>query len=276
MASSCRPSRAAGVVAAIAFVVSGCGGGSHSAPSVPSAPTTTQATWSVAQRGDIVEIAYGRGSDYPQYAALHTDSGYLRLNYGPTSGWGTSLILPPSFWSGGTYYQGAPLAASWTVDGTNLVVSFTGSISGLQFTGQIRLSPPTSSSISGVVTVEVSGSVALDSRPGEAFKPVMLSSMRVSADQWDAQSASVESQLVPIPTAGWILQPPVRGQRFALTGGTSAWKANAPTIEIALDESRDVTGWVTASANPNADNVGFWAATDVLVRSWHYDVTARP
>lgn len=261
-----------GAAFALAVAVLSCGGG----PSPSPGPAPVSATWSVARSGTIIEIGYGSGSDFPQYAALHTESGYFRLNHGRGSGWGTSVILPPTFWASGAYHQGAPIAASWTVSGSTLVVSFSGAVSGLQFVGEIRLAPPGATSITAAVTVEASGSPALDPRPGEAFKPVMLSSMHVSDSQWDARSATVDAQTFPISAAGWIVQPPVRGRVFGLTGGTSAWKANAPTIEIALGESRDITGWVTTGADPNADNVGLWAAADVVLRSWQYTVTARP
>ena len=62
----------------------------HVAPQAPA--------WSVSRNGNILEISYGSDSDYPQYAALHLDSSYLRMNYGPGSGWGTSVVLFPSFW----------------------------------------------------------------------------------------------------------------------------------------------------------------------------------
>ncbi|MCS7105408.1 MAG: hypothetical protein NZ954_07615 [Thermofilaceae archaeon] len=43
-------------------------------------------SWSITQKGDILQIAYGMRGSYPQYAALHLDSGYFRVNYGPESG----------------------------------------------------------------------------------------------------------------------------------------------------------------------------------------------
>jgi len=55
-------------------------------------------SWNVHQNGNILEIAYGSGEDFPQYAALHTDSGYLRLIPTCDSGWGTSVVVTPSFW----------------------------------------------------------------------------------------------------------------------------------------------------------------------------------
>jgi hypothetical protein len=232
-------------------------------------------TWSIARRGRIVEVGYGSGSDFPQYAAVHADSSFLRLNYGRRSQWGTSIVLLPSFWAAGSYYQGAPITVDWRKEGPDLVILFGGSISGLHVQGQIRLTPPASNSISVGVTVCVAGNVNLDRRPGEAFKLVALSSMHISADHWDARLVQVDLQSFPIPDEGWIIQPPVVGRMFALRAGSSTWKINAPTLEIVLEEAREITGWKADSCDPNDDNLGFWAATDQVIRFWQYTVTAR-
>ena len=245
-----------------------CGGRNGSDASVAN-------MWSVARRGRIVEVGYGSGSDFPQYAAVHTDSSFLRLNYGRRSQWGTSIVLLPSFWAAGSYYQGAPITVDWRKEDPDLVILFGGSISGLQVQGRIRLTPPAANAISGGVTVCVAGNVNLDRRPGEAFKPVALSSMHIGTDHWDARLAQVDLQAFPIPDQGWIIQPPVIGRLFALRAGSSTWKSNAPTLEIVLEEAREITGWKTHSCDPNDDNLGFWAATDQVIRSWQYTVTAR-
>ncbi len=232
-------------------------------------------SWSVAQRGCIIEVGYGSDSDFPQYAAIHTDCGFLRLNYGRDSGWGTSIILLPSFWAAGCYYQGAQITVGRRNEGADLVISFSGKISGLRAQGQIRLVPPRPNSISGTVTVNVDGDVDLDCRPGEAFKPVVLSSMHISVDLWDAQSAQVDSQSFPIPARGWIIQPPTVGRRFALKAASSTWKTNAPTLEIELNEGREITGWKGDSSSPDDDNLGLWATTDRVIHFWQYTFTAK-
>ena len=240
------------------------------------ATPTLPNSWSVAQVESIVEVGYGSGSDFPQYAALHTESSFLRLNYGPRSAWGTSIILLPSLWVAGSYHQGGQIRAAWRKEGADLEISFSGSISGLQAQGQIRLSPPQSNSISGTVTVNVDGDVNLDCRPREAFKPVALSSMHISVDDWDARSVQIGTQSFPVPAWGWISAAPAAGRRFGLQSGNSNWKTSAPTLEIELDEGREIAGWKTASCNPNDDNLSLWAATDHVIRSWEYTFAAKP
>ena len=233
-------------------------------------------SWKIIERGSIVEVAYGSETDFPQYAALHLESGYFRLNYGPGSGWGTSVILLPSFWEKGIYYQGASISYTWRTEGSELLLSFTGNISSLNISGNICMAPPTQNLLSATISINVDGNVELDNLPGEAFKPVMLSSMHISTNMWDTQLAYVASQSFEIPEEGWIIQPPDQGRIFGLKGGTSDWKLNAPSIEVTLDQPMQITGWVTPSNDPNDDNVGFWAASNQIIRSWQYTVIAKP
>lgn len=239
-------------------------------------PVSAQ-TWLVQQRGTVLEISYGSGTHFPQYAALHLDSSYFRMVYAPQSGWGTSVILLPAFWSQGRYYQGAPVTASWRTEGKDLVLSVSGAIAGLRVSLEVRLAPPSAYSfVAEVRTTNVTGTVLLDNRPGEAFKPVMLSSMRISATQWDTRVAYVEGRIIGLPSSGWVLNPAVTASRFGLIGGTCSWKVNAPTMEVILRQPRplQITGWVTYSTNPNDDNVGFWAASSQVLRSWQYNLRA--
>ncbi len=237
---------------------------------------TLSKSWDIAEKGTIAQICYGAGADFPQYAALHLESGYFRMNYGPESGWGTSVILFPSFWQGGFYYQGAPVSYTWTTEGSDLLLSFAGSISSLNISGNIRIIPPSQNSLSATISVNIDGNVELDDRPGEAFKPVMLSSMHISANMWDTRLAYIDSQSFEIPEEGWVVQPPAEGKVFGLEGGTSDWETNAPTIEVTLGQPMQITGWVTHSSDPNDDNVGLWAASDQIIQSWQYTVTAKP
>jgi hypothetical protein len=231
-------------------------------------------SWSVAQKGSLLEVGFGGGLDFPQYAALHTNTGFLRLNYGPGSGWGTSIILVPSFWEAGLYHQGTQISVAWRMEMRDLVMPFSGLISNLWVFGEVRFKPPKTHLISCIVAVGVDGRVELDRRAGEAYKPVALSSMHISADRWDAKSVQIHSKSFEITENGWIVQPPIVGNRFALKGGSSAWKRHAPTLEIVLNTSLEITGWRTDSSNPDDDNIALWAATDRVLRSWQYTVIA--
>jgi hypothetical protein len=261
------------------------------APATPSSSPTVESlygTWDVTQTNNILHIAYGTGLAVYEYAALHLNSSYFRMNYGPPSGWGTSLILLPAFWSKTAcsssegYCQGASVEVTWQIEKPDLVLSITGNIGGLSVSSLVDISPPTTHAIIARITTTVTGSIPLDmNRPGEAFKPIMLSSMRVSATEWDTRGAYTDEQSWPLPKKGWIIPPPVTATErpvnalhFGLKGGTSAWKTNAPTIDVLLDQAMQVTGWVTKSDNPNDDNVGLWAASDKILTSWSFTVTA--
>ena len=241
--------------------------------------STAKNTWSVNQNGTILQIGYGSGTNFPQYAALDLNSGYLRMVYSTTSQWGTSVVLLPALWSQAAcptdYCQGAPITATWKTMGTNLVFSIQGTIATLNVASTLALTPPANNVFAAQVSTKVTGTIKLDNRPGEAFKPVMLSSMHISSTEWDSQAAFSGTQTYSYPSSGWILQPPIVTRNFGLQGGTSSYKVNAPTVEIALDQGRQVTGWVTSSTNTNDDNIGFWCATSKVLASWSFGITAE-
>lgn len=235
-------------------------------------------SWHVSQRPNLWEIFYRfPNGSMSQYAALHTNDSYFRMIYGSESGWGTSVILMPSFWSGGALYQGTAVQGSYQTQGPDLVLQLTGSRQGLTTQVSVRLFPPGSSELQARVQAFTSGQVTLDTnRPNEAFKPVMLSSMRISNSLWDTRQAYVDCNAYNLPLSGWMIQPAVSGRLFGLIGGTSDWKPNAPTIEVELDQPLTITGWVTSSQDPNDDNVGFWAASQQVMPAWAYTLRATP
>lgn len=247
----------------------------------PSHANTTTNTWSVSpdSTGTILQIGYGSGTNFPQYAALYLTTGYFRMVYSTVSEWGTSIVLLPALWSKAScptdYCQGAPITATWKAVGSNLVFSIQGTIATLQVSDTVTLTPPANNRFVAHISTTVAGSVVLDNRPGEAFKPVTLSSMHISSTEWDTQAAFIANQTYPIPASGWILQPPIVANDFGLQGGTSSFKTNAPTVEITLSKARQVTGWVTSSTQTSDDNVGFWCATTKVLPSWSYSITAE-
>lgn len=232
--------------------------------------------WYVNQNGSLLEISYGTSGNQPQYAALDLNSSYLRLNYGPSSGWGTSVDTMPIFWSGGSLFQGYGVNYSTQTVGPNLEITLDGSEDGLSTHETVTIAPPSGNSITADVSASTTGTVALDSRPGEAFKPVFLSSMYDSPTVWDASDAFAGSSSYAFPSGGWIVGPsPVVSESvFGLHGGTSTWKTNAPTMTVTFPNPIQVAGWLTTDSNPNDDNVGYWAASDTVLSSWNYQLRA--
>ncbi len=233
--------------------------------------------WSVSQNGSLLQINYGTVANSPEYAVLDLSSSYFRMNYGPTSGWGTSIDTMPSYWAGGNLFQGYGVAATTATNGPDLVLTLDGASNTLSTHETITLSAPSNNSISAVVSATTSGSVQLDARPGEAFKPVFLSSMHDSATSWDASHPFVGSTTYNFPAGGWIVPPtpPAVDTRFGLLGGTSAWKTNAPSVFVDFANPIQVAGWLTTDGNPNDDNVGFWGASDAVMSSWNYRLTVN-
>lgn len=238
---------------------------------------TGDATWLVTRTRGQLRIAHGAGGHVPQYAALHLRDSYFRLNYGPGAGWGTSIVLLPVYWCDGLCHHGARVSATWDEVGRDLVLSLGGRIGDLDVSLRVSLSPPGRELVVARVEAACAGRPRLDARAGEAFKPVMLSSMRISPTLWDAGSAFVDEERLPIPTSGWLRPPPFpRARALGLRGGTSAWKRNATTIRVEFDRPITVAGWVTPSADPNDDNVGLWAASDAPLERWSYRIVATP
>ncbi len=158
----------------------------------------------------------------------------------------------------------------------DLEVEISATIAGLSCSGKIQLRPPANNRLEATVTMTTTGSPKLDVRADEAFKPLLLSSMRISDKEWDASSVHVGGKGYSIPASGWLVHPAVKTTQLAIKGGTSSWKKNAPTMEITLAQPLSVTGWVTSRMNPNEDNVGLWPASPKILSSWSYTIVARP
>jgi hypothetical protein len=235
--------------------------------------------WSVQYTGannSQLQVYYTTATGTSQYAALDTASSYIRFVNGPSSGWGTSVCLLPCYWSGGVLYQGAPVTVVVSKSAGKLVLDLNGTIGTLVVSERVAISPPSHHQIVADVSVQiVSGTAVLDDRPGEAFKYVFLSSMHESPTSWDSSAPTIGAETISFPAGQWIVAPdPVQtAATFGLLGGTSTWKKNAPTVEIEFLDPLQIAGWLNPDANPNDDNVGYWAATDVIPAMWSYTIT---
>jgi hypothetical protein len=242
------------------------------------------ARWDLAIRGGIAELFFGSGSTFPQYAALHLDSGYLRLVSGPCDAWGTSVVVVPTVWERGARgpVQGAPVTIrSVQEEDGRLAVSFAAQVASLQIAGQLCFLPPVRGRAAVLVSVALEGDLPLETRrPWDMFKPLLLSSMWVSADRWDASQAFADEKVLSIPRGGWIAEPPLPARRFGLYGGSSRWQQErragpAPAVEVLLGRAMPVAGWVTPDDCTDHDNVGLWPASSHVLGSWRYSVAAR-
>ena len=237
------------------------------------------AKWSVTYGGKAdseLRIAYGADADSPQCAVLHTRDSYLRLSYGRDCAWGTSIVTMPIYWSGGKNHQGVRVNVEWATQGDNLVLTSTGTSKKLEIYEVITLQPPSDQAMVVKVEARTSGTLHLDDRPGEAFKPVFLSSMHISDLDWDCRSVFISDETICFPRSGFFVTPsPVRyATTFGLNGGTSRWKKNSPTVTFELEEPMQIAGWVSGSRKVSSDNVGLWAASERVLPAWAYTIAA--
>lgn len=236
--------------------------------------------WHVTQRKRVLRVAYRVGEfNIPQYCALHLDSSYFRLCPSVVCGWGTSVVLLPAFWSHGRLLQGAPVTVEWEAIGDDLHLYARGKVGRLDVDLDLTLDPPSLGHIIARVHGQSRGEMPLDQRPGEAFRLVTLSSMRVADHLWDACIAYADDKHFEIDRNGWFLptEPVLQAREFGLVGGTSKWKVNAPTIGIALDRPRQIAGWRTPSDCTSDDNLSLWAAETTSEQTWDYTIHAwRP
>jgi len=178
------------------------------------------------------------------------------------------------------------------VDTANrLIIEAKGQKNGLRVSLKVAILPPEETRIQAVVEGKCETTVPIDSgRPGEGFKPVMLSSMRVGdghpSREWDARAVIIEGKPDQefddrVATNAFFLppEPDTRVKRFGFRGGKSDFQPGdpAPTVEVTFSNTVRIAGYRTQSTNHDDDNLGLWAGFDTLVDSWTYTITAmRP
>jgi hypothetical protein len=238
-------------------------------------------TWFVKRggRGRMqIQGFFGPEDNLSQYFALHTESGYIRFVPSPECGWGTSVVIVPSFWSGGLYRQGMRCSASWDIVGTSVNLIVSARSEELSVEARVSVKPPIQRKITATVSVKLEGDLSVDDRPREAFKPVVLASMHTSAGVFDATAAFAGLHICPLLPGQGILPPKagISAASFGLVGGSSHWKINAPTVTVEFDHAVQVAGWSTEQTDPNGDNISLWAASPEVMREWNYDIVTSP
>ena len=120
----------------------------------------------------MLEAGFGHGDHFPQYVAFHADSGFLRLNGGPGSDWGTSVVVLPSFWEGGRYHQGGPISVTSQASQSSLMLSFLGSVSGLRVLGEVHVRQPETADLN--LPTNRTAQRDLDSEPARGANAVFV------------------------------------------------------------------------------------------------------
>lgn len=228
--------------------------------------------WTSDESGDVLRVFGDDGTNVSQYAAVHLDGCQLRLVYGPSCQWGTSIYLTPAFFANGLKQGGRITQKTLSLDGAIFVIDYVATLNVLTVKGQVKIYPPKNEAIAAQVRVaEVTGNVTLDNRPGEAFQFVKLSSMHKSSTEWDAKFAYADCSQTEIPNDQWIFPDSVLAKTMGLIGGVG-FKGNMPSVKVILDRQSPINGWVTGNLTINDDNVGFWANSDEVMPSWSFSV----
>lgn len=173
-------------------------------------------------------------------------------------------------------------------------MNLSASFRGLHLRGKMVLLTPTDRSVIAWFELEANWSLPLGTKKGESFKPVALSSMRVSDKIFDASEAMIDDGRVAVPAQGTFpANFPHIAQEFGLVGGRSIriesvqyphkipgqWPTkevpkNGPSVTIKLDRPMEIMGYVTPSNNQDDDNVSVWANIDGGVQVWSYLIEA--
>lgn len=253
-------------------------------------------------------------SDVPQVAVIYA-SGFVRLkqNADPTPliPFGSSFILGPAYWPDATTYYHNPqlqrleIDTSWLphsplrmrATGTNAAfdVSYTMELP-LPRDQQTRLHVTQRYTARTAVTID-----ATRRAEHQGFKLAQVSSMFVSeggpcddgfSDCHDSNAARYiggdlarhQTTFKDMTLPGFIFDAPLPlGNTWldALHTDDASWQGNTPNVRIALDElpaDRTITpqGWISATTDPDDDNVNLWLHDDGSAsQTWQAGQTAQ-
>jgi hypothetical protein len=240
------------------------------------------------------------GATTPRVAVFYP-SGFIRLkpNADPTPSipFGSSLILGPAYWpDASTYYHNPQLTrleidTSWLPTGP-LRLQAEGSTQDFDVFYEMALPLPRNrqTRLHVIQTYTATASIAIDPThraEAQGFKLAQTSSMFINeggacdgghTDCHDSNAARfigddlirhqvTFTDLTPSTFIFGAILPSGSTWLDALHTDDQSWQGNTPNVRIALDalpDDRTLTqqGWISATANPNEDNVNLWLHDD--------------
>ena len=247
-----------------------------------------------------IEIAHPTddGTSRPTVVVLYA-SGFVRLkpNADPTPAipFGISAVLGPAYWAGGVYHHNPTLESvhmttAWLPNGP-LRLTITGT-NGIFAVGYKVTMPPPSDNLTrwhiaqtytATTTISIDADRLVDH---EGFKLAQFSSMFInqagSCDGGDggchdadgaryiAAGGAHRQVAFADVESGWVFSSTSALEDVwldILHSDDQGWQGNTPNVRIALDalpEAGTITpqGWISATTDPNQDNVGLWLHDD--------------
>jgi len=250
-----------------------------------------------------LEIAHltDNGAGRPTVAVLYA-SGFVRLKPNadpiPSIPFGTSVVLGPAYWAGGAYHhnptlENVYLTTAWLPNGP-LRLTITGTNGDFAVEYEIAMPPPSDRLTRWHVTQTYTATMAITLDAGslanrEGFKLVQFSSMFINqsgqcdggdggchdADgaRYIATSGTRRQVAFADVGSGWVFSSTeALGDTWldALHSDDDGWQGNTPNVRLALDtlpEAGAITprGWISATTDPNQDNVGLWLHDDDVI-----------
>ena len=249
-----------------------------------------------------LEIAHltDDGASQPTVAVLYA-SGFVRLkqnaNPSPSIPFGSSFVLGPAYWSGAMAYHHNPqltrlaLDTAWLPTGP-LRMQARGTNQDFDVLYELTLPPPRDrqTRLHVLQTYTATANVTIDpTRHAEVqgFKLVQVSSMFIDeggvcdgghTDCHDSNATRfIGNDLIRHQVAFTAVTPSAFVFSTTLPLGSTwldtfhtddeSWQGNTPNVRIALDALPDdhtITpqGWISATTNPDEDNVGLWLHDD--------------
>ncbi len=259
-----------------------------------------------AARREIAHLT-DDGTSQPTVAVLYA-SGFVRLKQNadpsPPIPFGGSFVLGPAYWSDVSTYHHHPRLTRLAIDTTGvptgpLRMQARGANQDFDVSYALTLPPPRDRqtrlhvSQSCTATAEVTVDPTRHAK-AQGFKLVQASSMFINAggscqgghtDCHDSDAARfIGHDLARHQVAFSAMIPsafvfsrtlPLGSPWFdILHTDDASWQGNTPNLRIALETLPDAStitpqGWISATANPDEDNVGLWLHDDnPAVESW--------